>query len=54
MSMGAEVRAAFYAELGGWGPVDPLGQSQGGWSPDRVYARGKLVASRAIYHTSKG
>jgi hypothetical protein len=45
-------RAAFYQELGdGWGPADPLTESQGAWLPVVVvYARGKLAASRTIFH----
>lgn len=51
-SMEEEAKAQFYAELGGWGPVEPLVENSGYWAADRVYARGKLVASRSIYRAA--
>jgi hypothetical protein len=50
--MGDDAKAQFYQELGGWGPVEPLVGNPGYWAADRVYARGKLVASRSIYRAA--
>lgn len=47
--MTEEARTAFREELGGWELAAPLEQNHGQWFRDRVYARGKLVASRSIY-----
>jgi hypothetical protein len=48
--MGEVGWTAFYHELGGgWGPVESLVENRVSWRPDRVYAHGKLAASRSVY-----
>jgi Second Messenger Oligonucleotide or Dinucleotide Synthetase domain len=53
-SMGDEAKAAFYEELGGWGPAEPLVEDRGRWVSDHlVYALGRLAATRLVYLTSE-